>query len=252
MKQYEDLLRRILGILGKPRFRTSFEVVARVMGVPMAAVEALAREAGIVQGEWIDEDSLVVFEDAYIRKLKVYFKRMMRNADEMGCDDLRTFINFCETFKKPNVETSKICRWEDIDEDAIREQFRADVEEYTPNEPLHEQFECVPLCMVCPKGFESRSLDSQLEIKNITNHNAQIQVQRKSVLRAVTSSLAYRTGLRRCKKAGQRETEHKAFIVTAHYYIYCREDKEDHHVDTLRERRPYRVNLSINSTLMKT
>ena len=28
MKQYEDLLRRILGILGKPRFRTSFEVVA--------------------------------------------------------------------------------------------------------------------------------------------------------------------------------------------------------------------------------
>lgn len=256
MKQYQELLIRNLSeTIGKmvsvrASRRISTCAMANLMGIPEVAVNAIAKGAGIVQGEWIDEDSLGVFEDAYIRKLKAYFKRMMRNANEMGCDDLRTFISFCDTFKKPNIETSKICRWEDIDEDAILEQFRADIEEISSSEPLFEQFGDMPGCMISTGRIESRSLDSRFEIINVTNHSALIQNHRRGVLRAVTSSLVYRTRLRRCRKVGHREKEHKAFFITAHYYIYCREDKEDHHVDTIIESRPYWACLSINSTKM--
>lgn len=234
MKQYHDLLKRKLSeaIWKMESVRTSRRIsicaMAEIMGIPEVAVKAIAKGAGIEQGEWIDVDSLGVYEDAYIRKLKAYFKRMMRNANEMGCDDLRTFISFCKTFKKPDIETFKICQWVDIDEDAIREQFRIDVEERSQELPQRERLGYRSVDLVSKIRFESISLDSELENLNITNHNAQQQHLRRDALRAVTSSLAYKTRLRRGAKTRNEGKGPRAFYITAHYYIYCREDKEDH------------------------
>lgn len=259
MKQYLDLLRKILSAsaemtetVRRPR-RITTCALAEIMGIPEVAVKAIAKDAGMELGEWIDVNSLSVFEDAYIRKLRAYFKRMMRNANAMGYEDLRIFIDFCKTFKKPDIIAEKICRWEHLDEDAIREQFQSEVEERSQEKPYGRTlgiFGAISKDLASRIRIEETSLDSPHESSDITNHNAQQQCCRRSVLRAVTSSLAYRTRLRICSTKRREGKEQRAFFVTAHYYIYCREDKEDHHVDTIFERSPFWAELSINSTLV--
>ena len=235
MYQYQNVMTRILeeriskmSVMMTAR-RISVSAMADVMGVPQIAVRAIAKDSGMGQSEWIDEDSLGIFEEAYIRKLKAYFRRMMRNATEMGSSDLRTFISFCKTFKKPNVNANEICRWTDIDEDAIRRQFQAELEERYETEPCCGLSGGVNIesfaSRICVKTFLQEELD---ETSNFDNISAVHPYTPRQVLRAVTSSLAYRTNVCSQKCTGARRRKASVFMLAAHYYIYCWEDKEDH------------------------
>lgn len=67
----------------EPEFMTSLEVVKKVMNVPECALEALLRENGYDAIETtsicIDEEMLMVFANAYTRKLRSYFISSNRN-----------------------------------------------------------------------------------------------------------------------------------------------------------------------------
>ena len=65
-------------------FKTSSEVIQKVMNVPMCAVISILRSNGYndIHDETslcIDEERLGVFAEAYVRKMKIYFTRSLQN-----------------------------------------------------------------------------------------------------------------------------------------------------------------------------
>lgn len=105
----------------------SLAVLSNEMNVPIAAIRAIARTENVnidSQSECISEDSLGVYADAYIRKLKAYFRRMTRNEQlRPDPEEAIAFDKFCNSFKKSTQNESNVRSWDDIDEDAIREHF---------------------------------------------------------------------------------------------------------------------------------
>jgi len=90
----------------KPKFITSLAIVSEVMGVPMAAVESIARQNNIEiitkdRGACIDEDALCgVYADAYVRKIKCYFNNCTRHLYELNNAEQLQFYQFCTNTKR--------------------------------------------------------------------------------------------------------------------------------------------------------
>ena len=69
-------------------FKTSSEVIQKVMNVPMCAVISILRSNGYndIHDETslcIDEERLGVFAEAYVRKMKIYFTRSLQNISSL-------------------------------------------------------------------------------------------------------------------------------------------------------------------------
>lgn len=126
MKQYLDFLSLVLGIKTYPEYLTSAEVVMKASGLRLEAIRSIAREKGVeiqdVRSRCIDENLLSLLADAHIRRLKSYFNKSIRHFGELSAEDRITFDDFCQTFKKSTFNYKPVS-WNDIDTDAIREQF---------------------------------------------------------------------------------------------------------------------------------
>ena len=69
-------------------FKTSPELIQKVMTVPMCAVMSILRSNGYndIHDETslcIDEERLGVFAEAYVRKMKNYFTRSLQNISSL-------------------------------------------------------------------------------------------------------------------------------------------------------------------------
>lgn len=225
MKRYLEIVNSILDEALQPRFYTSLDVIQRVMGVPMAAVQAIARNAGVEDelqvGACIDENALSYFADAYIRKVKSYHKRARANFEQLGPDEQLAFCQFCTEFLKNDLPFPEASSWNDIDEDAIREQFYHDVKKLTPK-----------VVSVFDTIFEPIASGVQIkEFKSINDVLSEQQAERRAmIMRKVTQSYLFNAKIKKPKKIKIDNAIRHLLPVIAHYQIYISSD-EDHSVD---------------------
>lgn len=145
----QDMLQTLLEWeFGRSQYMTSAEVVMEASGLRLEAVRSIAREHGIeindVRSRCIDENLLSYLADAHIRRLKAYFNKSKRHLSELSCEDYIAFDDFCQTFKKSTFNYKPVS-WNDIDVDAIREQFYEKVYSLCPKTQVsNKQFgECI-------------------------------------------------------------------------------------------------------------
>lgn len=116
-------------------FKTSPEVIQKVMNVPMCAVMSILRSNGYsgIHDETslcIDEKGLGVFAEAYVRKMKNYFARSLQNISSLPRKERSDYNKFVKLFKKKGVKEPK--KWEnDIDIDHLKDVFVERVKEET-------------------------------------------------------------------------------------------------------------------------
>lgn len=131
---------KIIGIsLEKSMYETCYPlaIVSEVMGVPMAAVQSIARDNKLNinsedRGACIDENALHgVYADAYVRKIKCYFNNCNKHIYELSNAEQLQFYQFCNQYKKASLPGS-VRKWEDIDEEAIRAHFEQEVKKKSP------------------------------------------------------------------------------------------------------------------------
>lgn len=116
-------------------FKTSSEVIQKVMNVPMCAVMSILRSNGYndIHDETslcIDEERLGVFAEAYVRKMKIYFTRSLQNISSLPRKERSDYNKFVKLFKKKGVKEPKIWK-NDIDIDHLKEVFVERVKEET-------------------------------------------------------------------------------------------------------------------------
>lgn len=116
-------------------FKTSPEVIQKVMNVPMCAVMSILRSNGYsdIHDETslcIDEERLGIFTEAYVRKMKNYFTRSLHNISSLPPKERSDYNKFVKLFKKKGVKESKIWK-NDIDIDHLKEVFVERVKEET-------------------------------------------------------------------------------------------------------------------------
>lgn len=117
-------------------FKTSLEVIQKVMNVPMCAVKSLLRSNGYnnINDETslcIDEERLGIFSEAYIRKMKNYFTRSLQNIASLPPKERSDYNKFVELFKKQDLQKREPKNWNDIDTDRLREAFIEKVKKET-------------------------------------------------------------------------------------------------------------------------
>lgn len=116
-------------------FKTSPEVIQKVMNVPMCAVMSILRSNGYsdIHDETslcIDEERLGIFTEAYVRKMKNYFTRSLQNISSLPRKERSDYNKFVKLFKKKGVKEPKIWK-NDIDIDHLKEVFVERIKEET-------------------------------------------------------------------------------------------------------------------------
>lgn len=116
-------------------FKTSPEVIQKVMNVPMCAIMSILRSNGYSDihdetGLCIDEERLGIFAEAYVRKMKNYFTRSIQNISSLPRKERSDYNKFVKLFKKKGVKEPKIWK-NDIDIDHLKEVFVERVKEET-------------------------------------------------------------------------------------------------------------------------
>lgn len=204
------------------RFMTSVDVVMKVSGLRIDAIRAITREVGIeiedIESRCIDENLLSLLADAHVRQLKSYFNRTKRHISELTGAELSMFIDFCETFKKRQSNNS-VLSWDNIDADAIREQFIKKVHSLTPTREFPSLFSIsiMPLEIVTEShSLEPFDLDT-------------LPFERQKDL--VISRLLKNRGLyMQCKEqhvvCSDKRSIVRNFTLSSRYYIFSDDDDE--------------------------
>lgn len=97
------------------------------MNVPMCALTSLLRANGYDDVDdttslCIDEKGLDIFAEAYIRKIRSYFFSSLRNISRLAQNELNSFNQFIESFKKTDLQGASL-KWSDIDTEHLRGTF---------------------------------------------------------------------------------------------------------------------------------
>lgn len=206
----------------KSEFTTSADVVMEASGLRLEAIRVIAREQGVeIEApacRCIDENLLAAFADAHVRKMRAYFNNAHRHISELDGDELTTFVDFCKTFKKRQITHSTAESWNDIDTDAIREQFIQKVHQLTRSSFLHFRVDATKL-------FDQMDESISLELRHLDTREF---LQRDSVIkRVLCSHLHYE----RPQKKPSNSLDYRLIVrrvtLSARYHIFTSE--EDNH-----------------------
>lgn len=220
-------------------FVTTAHAVMRASGLRLTTIEAIAHKRGVriddIYHADIGADLLADLADAYLLKLKMYFRKAKRFAAELGHDEQSTFASFCATFKKSHVSEART--WDDIDADALREQFYKDVREATPTRQADRQ------CLSLFSGYIFRpdiiqalfrdNESSQIDLRCLAELADEPLTLRhtlpSSVLASVFTSVCYISNFKKRtrEEAGQRQETRQA-LLSARFHIFVDEDEECH------------------------
>ncbi|MBE6300949.1 MAG: hypothetical protein E7085_03710 [Parabacteroides distasonis] len=214
----------------KPEFMTSLDVVNKVMNVPECALKALLRENGYDEIETksicIDEKMLLVFADAYIRKLRSYFINSNRNLHLLTPQESSDLEEFYTTFKKKDVEHTNVKNWNQIDTELIRDYFVQQVKEQTPHhncfydEVLYRIFSCKRIENISCKEFYSSIECTQPQNSYCKNNESKFLVR-------ITKSRYYQSRLRTNNAINQNNTTIiRQLYTTARYYTFPVDNNE--------------------------
>lgn len=239
-------------------FRTSLEVIQRVMNVPMCALKSLLRSNGyndsdVQTGFCIDEERLDMFSEAYARKMKSYFTRSLQNIASLPRKERSDFDSFVELFKKQGVSEPK--KWDaDIDVDRLKKAFveRVKEEAFSSKKAFVTRSVGLSERVCCIKGntkTEEKHIDVSEVVRNLLpkkvaldSFKEGIQERRlkeeQEVLGSIVNSEYYIAKHIEDKPVWCGFELIRRFISTARYYIYSTGDDEDSHsadVNFLRE-----------------
>ncbi|MBR3976451.1 MAG: hypothetical protein IKJ95_01320 [Bacteroidaceae bacterium] len=183
----------------KPEFMTSLEVIKRVMNVPECALEALLRENGYDAIETtsicIDEEMLLVFANAYIRKLRSYFISSNRNIHLLTPQERFDLDEFYTVFKKKGVEHTNVKNWNQIDTELIRDHFVQEVKKQTPHR--NSFYDDIICHVVINKTNEELSRDKiYLIAENSQHKHVHSRNYKSELLVRITKSRLYQAKLR--------------------------------------------------------
>ena len=203
------------------RFTTSADVVMKASGLRIEAIRAIAREVGVeiedTESRCIDENLLSLLADAHVRQLKSYYNKTKRHISELTGAELSMFIDFCETFKKRQSNNSTLS-WDNIDADAIREQFIKKVHSLTPSRELPSLFSgCIPVEIITESPcLEPLDLDA-------------LQTERQKDL-VISRILNNRWLYMRCKEqyvvSNDKRRQLRRVTLSSRYYIFPDDDDE--------------------------
>ena len=210
-------------------FTTSADVVMRASGLRLEAIRVIAREQGVEIEDTacrsIDESLLAALADAHVRRMRAYFNNARRHIAELGGDELATFIDFCQTFKKRQSSDNAAQSWTDIDADAIREQFLQKVHELTPS--AHTRFTLSGYAI--EKLFASLSFESCDHLD--TNIDSYEFKQRSDVVeRILHSPLFYEKPVKTHHVCIDIRSVVRRVTLSARYHLFSSED-DDHQQD---------------------
>lgn len=233
-------------------FKTSLEVIQRVMNVPMCALKSLLRSNGyndsdVQTGLCIDEERLDMFSEAYARKMKSYFTRSLQNIASLPRKERSDFDRFLKLFKKQGVSEPK--KWDtDIDVDRLKKAFVERVKEETEKQYnskgsfIAGVFELLKR-VCCIKGntkIGEKHIDISEVVRNLLPKEVDldsfkegIQERRleeeQEVLESIVNSEYYIAKHIEDKPVWCGFELIRRFISTARYYIYSTGDDEDSH-----------------------
>lgn len=228
------------GLIEEPvKPRIPLEVLRQEMNVPMAAILAIARSENVEtdsQSEYISEDSLGVYADAYIRKLKEYFRRMTHDDDSLlDIADIITFEHFCEAYKKSSLNDTRVRSWDDIDQESIRENFfqrviskvSAKKREERVNSYIYPQYYYDPrtvLDSLCPYGS---SLSNKTTVSSPEETTIKAEHIRKCRILSLVAISPYYYQKKRNHpplSLGYRPNSIRLIHIVSHYQIYPSEE----------------------------
>lgn len=221
----------------RPHFSTTLDVIQRVMGVPKAAVQAIARNAGIDDekqvGACIDENALSYFADAYVRKVKTYFNSCTRHLNELSYAEQIQFNLFYNQFKKASSSGS-IRKWEDIDEDTLRAHFEQEVKDKTSKEKPNKVTSLVDLFSGAGGLFQIDKIAENV-LRDLSNEDDNVVVERPRYRRKYIAqsdlqlAIIYSRWVRRKQKKRIRSQicDHSPiWLLPARYYVFSGDDND--------------------------
>lgn len=111
---------------------TSLNIIGKVMNLPMSALECIWRKSGEQDVDpsslCIDEKSLELFAEAYIRKMKNYFERSAKDIEVLSSEERNNLIEFYNHFKiKEEYTLTSKSSWGSIDISKLHDAFLNEV-----------------------------------------------------------------------------------------------------------------------------
>lgn len=230
-------------------FKTSLEVIQRVMNVPMCALKSLLRSNGYNDSDdetslCIDEERLDMFSEAYARKMKSYFTRSLQNIASLPRKERSDFDRFVELFKKQGVSGPK--KWDaDIDVDRLKKAFveRVKEEAFSSKKAFVTRSVDLSERVCCIKGntkTEEKHIDVSEVVRNLLPKKVDLDLfkegilerrleEEQEVLGNIVNSEYYIAKHIEDKPVWCGFDLIKRFISTARYYIYSTGDDEESH-----------------------
>jgi len=208
-------------------FTTSADVVMKAGGLRLEAIRVIAREQGVeiedTACRCIDESLLAAMADAHVRKMRAYFNNARRHIADLAGDELATFVDFCNTFKRRQSSENAATSWTDIDANAIREQFLQKVYELTPS--AYRRFTLGGFAL--EKILSSLSLEScgNLELWETYEYK-----QRSNVVdRILHSHLFYEKPVKTQTVCIDIRSVVRRVTLSARYHLFTSEDDDHQH-----------------------
>lgn len=209
-------------------FATSADVVKEASGLRLEAIRVIAREQSVeiedTTCRCIDENLLAALADAHVRKMRAYFNNANKHITMLTGDEMVTFIDFCETFKKRHSSNKTVQSWMDIDADAIRQQFIQKVHKLTS--PVFDLFSGIGNIYI-------KEIVASLSCKPNDSLDLFRFNWRDNVIISVLQSDFFN------KKAEDKHQDYidnrsivRRITLSARYHIYTSED-DDHQQDTI-------------------
>lgn len=227
--QINEIIRKAF----KPKFMTSLEVINKVMNVPECALKAILRDKGYDAIETtsicIDEEMLMVFADAYVRKLRSYFISSNRNPHLLTPQESSDLEEFYTTFKKKEIEYTNVKNWNHIDTDLIRDYFVQEVKEQTPN-PF-EFYDKIVYRILANDGYKECIRNNVYAIVNNSQHEYfDGRNYKQKLLTRITHSLCYHSRLRLGTKPTNQccITTIRQIYATARYHTFPVDNDDAH------------------------
>lgn len=204
---------------------TSLEIIRKVMNVPMAAVVSIANTVGISvddpESVCIDENALSAFADAYVRKMKYYFTNSLRSKDQLGPEELSTFTKFTRLYKKPTAKTACAESWKDIDQDALRDQFYAEIRKNTPKRETF--FEAL-----LESVYNALSAHSFVTRRAELHESITLQDEKSDLHQCIVNSRCYLQKQPKRKECKAKSNVTRTILLSARYHVNADDGKEDH------------------------
>ena len=231
-------------------FKTSLDIIQEVMNVPMCALTSLLRANGYDDVDdttslCIDEKGLDIFAEAYIRKIRSYFFSSLRNISRLAQNELNSFNQFIESFKKTDLQGASL-KWSDIDTEHLRGTFIDKVKRKTsPQSTCSSYLDLFTRVVVRKQRKDNRPLsyiDYSASCFTVSYESIiqELSIQRTDeLLDNIVHSHYYVAKSTYSKRQWHIDLQIRNIYISARYHIYSTGSDEDSNSTVIKSDYPF-------------